>query len=479
MTRTAPRAEVKTPAFGMRDKIGYALGDFGCNMSFSLISSFIIPFYTQYIGLTERTWAVIILLLKIWDAVNDPIMGTVMDHARITGDSKFKPWIRWGACGLVFTGALIFIPIPGAAYWVKVAVCMAAYLAWDFFYTLVNVPYGAMSAAMTVVPGERQALSTFRSIGGSAGGLVSAALPLLVYGKDNTLLGGRFIWIGSAMGVIAFFSFRAMLRMTNERVRVPQPPPGQKIDYIRTLKGFLTNRPLLGLSLASVASIVFLSSSGYTNQLVFQCYFQDVRLLTVTTFLAFPVALLVFVVGPLVRRFGKKLAAGVPLLLSAAAAGVMLLVPFDPAKPSSPWLWVIFSVLVQMGSGIFGLTAWAMISDCIDYQFLKTGVREEGSVYAMYSLFRKLAQGISASLIPLMMTWTGYQARLEAVQNPGVPEKIRSMAILLLLIGAAIMAAALLLVYNLGKKQVDEMNEALGYQAGSNFPAGEKITPGA
>ena len=463
MQRTTATPAAQPRPFGMRDKIGYALGDFGCNMSFSLISSFIIPFYTQYIGLTERTWAVIILLLKIWDAVNDPIMGTVMDHVRTGGGGKFKPWIRWGAYGLVLAGALVFMPIPGAAYWVKVAVCMATYLAWDFCYTLVNVPYGAISAAITVVPQQRQALSTFRSIGAGAGGAVSMLLPLLVYGKDNNLVGGRFIWIGIIMGLAAFFSFNAMLRMTTERVQAPQQPENEKTDYIRTLRGFLTNRPLLGLSLASVASIVFFTSTTYTNQLVFQCYFQDTKLLTVASFAYLPVVAMMAAVGPLVKRFGKKLASGVPVLFSVAAAAVMLLVPFDPAKASSPWLWVVFSMFVQAGGGIFSLTCWAMVSDCIDYQQWKTGLREEGSVYAMYSLFRKMAQGVGASLIPLTMTWVGYQSRLEALQNPGVPEKIRTMAILLLLAGSVIMAASLLLVYSLDEKKLVKMNADLGY----------------
>jgi len=444
----------------MRDKVGYALGDFGCNMSFSLIASFMIPFYTQYIGLTEQTWAIIILLLKIWDAVNDPIMGVVMDNVHIGKESKFKPWIRWGSCGLVLSGALFFLPIPGASYWVKVAVCLGTYLAWDFCYTLVNVPYGAISAAMTNLPQERQALSTFRSIGAGAGGGLSAVLPLLVYGKDNTLQGGRFIWIGSAMGLIGFFSFRGMLRMTTERVQAP-PEEEQKINYARTLRGFVTNRPLLGLSLASVASIVFFSSANYTNQLVFQCYFQDTRLLAAAALLSAPLALMIPVVGPLVKRFGKKKVSGLPYLFSIAAAGAMLLLPFDPAKASSPWLWMLFSLFVQMGGGLFGLTCWAMVSDAIDYQWWRTGVREEGSVYAIYSLFRKMAQGIGSSVIPLAMTWTGYQARLEALQNPGVPERMRTTAIFLLLAGAVIMAGALLLVYNLGEKKLEEMNLAL------------------
>jgi len=465
MANTVLKSEAQIPAFGWRDKIGYAWGDFGCNMSISLISSFMIPFYTQYIGLTEATWAGIILLLKIWDAINDPIMGTILDHVRI-GDksSKFKPWINYGSYGLIFSGALFFLPIPNAAYWVKVAVCVVTYMLWDFFYTIVNVPYGAVSSAITVVPEQRQSLSTFRSLGAGVGGSISVMLPLLVYGDDNNLIGNRFIIIGSVMGIMALFSFKAMLRMTTERVATPPPEKEAKVDYIRTLKGFLTNRPLFGLSLSAVASIALFSTS-YANQLVFQCYFQNTDLLAITSFVALPIAVLgMLAVGPLVKRFGKKLSAGVPYLFSIVVMLVMLFIPFDPAKASSPWLWVLFSVMFQIGGGVFGLTNWAMISDCIDYQYWKTGVREEGSVYAMYSLFRKTAQGINASLVPIAMTWVGYQARLESLQNPGVPEKIKTMAILLPLAGAVIMAFSLLVIYNLGKKQIDEMNVALGYR---------------
>jgi Na+/melibiose symporter and related transporters len=101
------------PKFGWRDKIGYALGDFGCNLSFSLIGTYMLDFYTQFIGLEDWQWTIIIILTKIWDGINDPIMGALMDAKRIgSGKSKFKPWIRIGSIGLIFTYALVFLPIP-------------------------------------------------------------------------------------------------------------------------------------------------------------------------------------------------------------------------------------------------------------------------------------------------------------------------------------------------------------------------------
>ena len=87
--------------FGMRDRVGYALGDFGCNLSFSLISAFMLDFYTQYMGIPGAIWSVIIIVTKVWDGVNDPIMGGIMDSVRIgKSGSKFKPWMSIAAVGL-------------------------------------------------------------------------------------------------------------------------------------------------------------------------------------------------------------------------------------------------------------------------------------------------------------------------------------------------------------------------------------------
>ena len=141
--------ENKLREFGIRDKIGYALGDFGCNLSFSLITAYLLIYYTQYMGLTPEQFGVIILVLKIWDAINDPLMGTIIDVKPISKESKFKPWIKIGSHGLIISGAVVFLPFPNASIWVKIAICLGAYLVWDVCYTLVNVPYGAMNATIS------------------------------------------------------------------------------------------------------------------------------------------------------------------------------------------------------------------------------------------------------------------------------------------------------------------------------------------
>lgn len=449
--------------FGIRDKIGYALGDLGCNLSFSLISAFMLDFYTQYIGIPGAIWSVIIIVTKVWDGVNDPIMGGIMDSVRIgRSGSKFKPWMSIAAIGLTVTGALVFLPVPNAALWLKVTLCIVTYLLWDICYTLMNVPYGSLSAAITADPLERTSLSTWRSIGAAIGGGISMLLPLLLYDDNQNLNGDILIWVALAMGAVALVVYILCIKMTTERVVVP-PERREKINYLKTLKGFITNRPLLALCLASFASIVFFMSSTQTAKWLFQIHFHNTDMITVATIISYlPMVFFIPFTSKLVAKFGKKYSVGMPFALSIAAAVVMLCIPI-PGNQTGMIIYIVGLMLIQTGGGMFNLITWAMVNDCIDYQQLKTGMREEGSVYAMYSLFRKIAQGVSLSLPLLCMQAVGYDPQADPIgnQDPGVPEAMVKMSIGLMLIGAVIMFVSFMLIYNLGKKEVADMQAKL------------------
>lgn len=449
--------------FGIRDKIGYALGDLGCNLSFSLISAFMLDFYTQYLGIPGAIWSVIIIVTKVWDGVNDPIMGGIMDSVRIgRSGSKFKPWMSIAAIGLTVTGALVFLPVPNAALWLKVTLCIVTYLLWDICYTLMNVPYGSLSAAITADPLERTSLSTWRSIGAAIGGGISMLLPLLLYDDNENLNGDILIWVALAMGAVALVVYILCIKMTTERVVVP-PERREKINYLKTLKGFITNRPLLALCLASFASIVFFMSSTQTAKWLFQIHFHNTDMITVCTIIAYlPMVFFIPFTSKIVAKFGKKYAVGMPFALSIVASVVMLCIPI-PGNQTGMIIYIVGLMFIQTGGGMFNLITWAMVNDCIDYQQLKTGMREEGSVYAMYSLFRKIAQGVSLSLPLLCMQAVGYNPQADPIgnQDPGVPEAMVKMSIGLMLIGAVIMFVSFMLIYNLGKKEVADMQAKL------------------
>lgn len=136
--------ETKSRPFGMRDKLAYAAGDFGCNMSFSLkstVQTFWLVFMTMETGLLS----ILLILVQLWDAVNDPLIGSFIDRdKRKYKMGKFKTYIFVGACGLLLAGSLVFLPFPKADTWVKAVLFVVGYVIWDACYTIANVPYGSM-----------------------------------------------------------------------------------------------------------------------------------------------------------------------------------------------------------------------------------------------------------------------------------------------------------------------------------------------
>lgn len=450
--------------FGAKDKWSYAMGDFGCNMSFAL-NSYLMLFYTQYIGLSLTTWGIIILLLKIWDGINDPIMGGLMDSLKPGKRGKFKSYIYFGSFLLVVSGAMCFLPIPNAPYWVKVLVCVVGYLVWDMSYTIVNVPYGAMNAAISADPTERAQLSTYRSLGAFlANVVIMVALPIFCYDKSNNLLGNRLFIIALIMGVAAFFAFQILLRGTVERVQVKEPAESErpKYNYWQALAGFFKNRAAVGTTIAAMASLIMMSGLGSATQILFQSFFQNAQMSGLISFISFvPMLAVIPLIKPIVKRFGKKEASTYPLLVGMVAAILMTFLPIK-ANTNGLIVWVALSIVISSSYAIFAMVGWAMVADCIDYQELKTGRREEGTVYATYSLGRKLAQGFGASIIAFLLMLTGYISENGAHQTMEVANNIRQMIGYVYLFGLALMFVFLKWVYNLDKKAVANMEAELG-----------------
>lgn len=125
----------RSDSFGLRDKIGYMMGDFGCNMSFQLVSSYAMIYFTQGMGLTLGSWAVIVVLAKIFDAINDPIIGALVDRRKPSKSGKFRPWIFYGSFAILLTTTLFFIDIRALSYGLRFAYCLTMYCLWSIAYT--------------------------------------------------------------------------------------------------------------------------------------------------------------------------------------------------------------------------------------------------------------------------------------------------------------------------------------------------------
>lgn len=454
--------------FSIRDRIGYLMGDFGCGMSFSLISGYMMLFFTQYIGISLVHYGFIILLTKIWDAINDPIIGAMADRFTPKSGSKFKPWIFWGSFPLAFGSCILFLDTHTWAYPTKIIVCIIGYLIWDIAYTVVNVPYGSMNATITSDPVERSQLSTWRSFGAIVAAIpISIVIPMFAYKKEvvngveqSILQGQNLFIIAIVMGIIALVSFQMVCRLCTERITVDERKDAPKFSYVQALKGFFTNRSMLAVAFATLGYVIFIMSAQSTGALVYQMYFGNGKLssLGVLTMLV-PMLVCAPLVKSLVKKYGKKALCSWPFLISVAAYIIVLILPNISAT-----MYIVLMMVAGVGGGFYSMVAWALVSDCIDSIEFKTGRRDEGSIYATYSMVRKLGQGIGQSLIPfiIVLVIPGLDMNNAATWSVEYGLAMKNIAATLPLIGAVIMFVSFKWLYDLDMKKMDEVLVGLG-----------------
>lgn len=441
--------------FGMRDKIGYAFGDMGCNFSFQLVSSYMYLFYTQCIGLSAKHWAWIIIVSKVWDAVNDVLIGSLVDRTRISKKSKFMPWISIGSVVLVVFSIMIFTPVSNFSQIGKILWCLSSYCLWSVAYTMINVPYGSLHSVITEDPKQRTTLSTFRSIGAALPAVLVMILPKLVY-KDNVLSANSLFIVTIVFSIAAFFAFFGLRKMVTERV--VREDKVEKVSYISTVKSYFTNRAMVGITIATVAVVIFYNSSMSVNNLVFQFYFNDAEKASLAMIASYlPLVAFMPFASNIVAKVGKKKLLTISGLVSVIAGIVMLVLPITPDFKGII-IYVVGLMFVNTGCCVFQIIVWAIVADCIEDSYRKKGVREEGSLYALYSFFRKLAQGIGSAIVALSLSSVGY-IESSSVQTAEVSANIKNLYIILLIIGLAIMTASMKFIYNIGFKEEQEFGK--------------------
>jgi GPH family glycoside/pentoside/hexuronide:cation symporter len=336
----------------------------------------------------------------------------------------------------------------------KIGYLFVTYILWgSIFYTSINIPYGSMASAISEQPGDRQSLSTFRSMGSTlAGVIVGAGVPLLAYdtvGENSVLNGARFTVISGVFSVLSVICYILCFFLTTERVRIPEHHSEVK-SVGAMLKDALTNRSLLSIIAASVVMLLSQLTMQSMANYVYPNYYGNVTAQSVSTFAMMGGMLIAASVAkPLARRFGK---AEISVVTNILAAGISILLFI--LRPSSVWVYVGLNFIAWLGLGVFTMVSWALITDVIDDSELKTGKREDGSIYAMYSFARKLGQAASAGLGGALLSLIGYSDST-AFEKP-VLEGIFNISTLVPAIGFALLALILWFWYPLHKKRVED-----------------------
>ena len=450
-----------TPPFGIRDKVGYLLGDFGNDFTFILSSSFLLKFYTDVMHVSAGVVGIVMMLARFVDAFTDVTMGRICDKARPTKNGKFKPWILRMcapvaiASFLIYQSSLADAPLPFRIGWLAVT-----YILWgSIFYTSINIPYGSMASTISPDVGDRQSLSTFRTMGSTlAGVIVGAGVPLLAY--DTRVVGGeqitemngpRFTLIAGVFSLLAIVSYLLCYVMTAERV-IPERVESRGFGIRSLLLSAIKNRAIVSVIVASILMLLAQFTLQQMANYVYPDYYANTGAQSASTLAMMGGMIAAAALArPLTVKFGK---AEISAFSSALAAVICLLLFF--IRPESVWVYVGVNLLSWLGLGIFAMVNWALITDVIDYSEIKNGVREDGSIYSLYSFARKMGQAAAAGLTGLFLTVIGYK-KIPGEPLPDIVKNgIFDISTLIPAIGFALLALVLWFWYPLHKSEVEK-----------------------
>lgn len=440
--------------FGFKDKIGYMFGDFGNDFTFILSSSFMLKFYTDVMGIHAAVVGVLMMAARFVDAFTDVAMGQIVDRSKPTKDGKFKPWLRRMCGPVAISSFLVFQSgFANMPYLFKVVWMIVTYILWgSIFYTSINIPYGSMASAISADAKDRASLSTWRSIGSTLAGLViGVGTPLFAYEtvNGNTILSGnRMTIIAGVFSVMAVICYMLCFKLATERVEVPQN--NTKFNFGDLMKSLVTNRSLIGIIAAAILLLLVMLTMQGMNAFLFPNFYGNVAAQSVAA-LAGSLVMLV-VCAPLATKlsakYGKK-----ELAIGSCLFGAVVYLICWVLKPENPYTYIVFYVVANIGVGFFNMVIWAMITDVIDDAEVKNGVREDGTIYSVYSFARKIGQALSSGMIGALLSVIGYSAA--TAFNPEVVNGIFNMTCIIPAIGFVGIALVLMFLYPLSKNRVE------------------------
>lgn len=435
--------------------ICYSFGDLASQFVWTFVGSYLTIFYTDVVGLAPAAISVIMLGARIWDAVNDPMMGAIAERTQSKW-GRFRPYIAFGCPFLAIFGVLTFTnPFSGTStagvIWAAVTYVIAGML-----YTLVNIPYGALAGVMTEDADQRVKINTSRNIGMNIGMLIvnacSAPLMLALSGKGATVASSRgYTMTAVIYGIISIPLFLVLFFTAKEKI---QPQKTADKFSVKDVVGNLVKNKYLML----ICLIMMLIMTGFMGRMAVLSYyviyclgsFQLIAvIMTVPTVLAIFAS---FFVPAVVKKFGKRNVLMGSVLIEAVGLLVVYFAPFDNVA------------MVLAGCVVFGLfniampLTLSMLSDSVDYMDLKTGVRTDGTAYATYGLATKVGNALGGSVGVILLASFGYVANQQQTL-----EAMKGINVVVNLIPAIlyILAGLCCLLWKISDKDADEIREKL------------------
>ncbi len=388
------------------EKLAYSIGMLGTNVTYGLTTGYLLYYFTDVYMIPAIAVSVLMLVARLWDAINDPMMGVIADRTK-TRWGKFRPYILLsGFVMAAFTIMLFFTPgiNPGA----KIAYAYVAYIGWGMSYTMSDIPKWSMTSVISEDKNERMSLISWAKVFGMIGNIGAnlAVIPLVNFfakrfadgGEPNQVLGYRLMAV--VFAVIALLASVLMFAGTRERV----VSDGERATLRDSLRNIYTNRPLLMLllSLLAVNTATGLLSALQVHYIANN--FGNASLVPVVMGIVIgPTLVGSILAGTLSKKWGRKRVFTMAILLYAVRGVAQYLVGYHNLTLAIALL--AFSGLFM---GVYNVVQIAMLTDTIDHAESLTGKRTEGTVFSTQTFVVKLGGAISGSVGAAALMWVGY-----------------------------------------------------------------------
>jgi GPH family glycoside/pentoside/hexuronide:cation symporter len=448
----------------IKEKIGYSLGDTASNLFFQVFILFLPIFYTDVFGLPAAAMGTMFLITRIWDAVNDPIMGMIADRTN-TRWGKFRPYLLWLALPYGILGVLMFTtPDIGATG--KLVYAYITYTLMMMIYTAINVPYSALMGVITPNSLERTGLSSYRFVGAFVGGIIiqASTMSLVKYfGNGSEAVGWQ--WAMSCLSALAVILFLLTFFSTKERVH---PPKEQKSDFKQDLKDLFLNKPWLLIAGATVFQLTFIVMRNSSIPYYFKYYVLDQQLnlfgkIINLSYEGFTSSFLLvgsvsMIIGVILTKWFSKILDKKNTYAGFLSGSAILSALFFFVQPHNVILIYTFNIVISFLQGPVAVLQWAIYTDTADYAEWKFKRRATALIMAASLFALKLGVTFGGAIIGWVLAYYGFVAN-----QAQTPEAMRGILLLISVFPAiaGILGGALMVIYPLTNKMMVTIEEEL------------------
>ncbi|MGY0691350.1 glycoside-pentoside-hexuronide (GPH):cation symporter [Virgibacillus sp. FSP13] len=434
----------KLPKLTLKEKISYGYGDVASNFVWGMVNSYLLFFYTDVFGITAAAAGTLFLITRIFDAVNDPLMGIIVDKTK-SKHGKTRPYLLYIAVPFGILSVITFIT-PDLSMTGKVIYAYITYGLLGIVYTMINIPYGALMPLMSRNSKEKGELNSYRAIGRSVGAIIVASLtlPLVNYlGGGNQQLGFPIVMgIYSVIGIIFFW-----LTFKNCHERVVTPKEQKDTEIKKSLAQMFKNKYWL---LVSANSFLWFVRMGIMNGVLIYYVKYVLEQPGMAPFYLTLLNIANLVGGFFALSILRKYSSRNSSMLMFTIAVVLLASLFLVEGQSM----ILFSIIFFVANVLIGYgdpATLTMLGDTIDYQEWKFGTRPEGLLVSSYSFSTKFGVAIGSSLLGYALSWAGYDP---SAVTEGAKTMIRTLMLSLPIV-LTVLQVIILYFYKLDKHHAD------------------------